>query len=557
VRFQFLALALPAVGIASSMAITVVSVPEATAQIPLLPQLLPSPSSVSKDANNRLVTGWIYLDGRRLFQIAASRSNFPERSEDIQKKLEKIAQNYFQSPAKTAVKVEVRKVNDLPVIYINGQYLMTITSEDAGLREVDMFTSANQIKESLQEDLQQAKQERQTQFLIDQGKIAGGIALAMIVMSSGVYSWQRRSKNDALYPFASQPPTGHLNSPTLSAAQPITTQLNQQQHRHIQEVKRRLFQLTQAGIWGGGSFFILGLFPYTRPFQVVILTAAQFPLRLGVVFLVTYVAIRLIYALIDRFTTTLISSGALLTPESSERLQLRVSTFSGVTKSIATGICIGVGFLLALVSLGIDIVPLLAGASLVGVAVSLASQNLIKDAINGFLIILEDQYALGDVINVGNVGGLVENLNLRMTQLRDSEGRLITIPNSEIKVVANLSSRWSRADLTIPIAYQADIEKALKLIENIGLEMDKDPQWERQILETPQVLGIDQFGDRGLIIRVWIKTQPLKQWDVAREFRRRLKVALDQAGISISVPQQAIWVNDEQSLNFQSNGKAN
>ncbi|WP_374108369.1 mechanosensitive ion channel family protein [Nostoc sp. XA010] len=553
-RFQFLALALPAVGIASSMTIAVVSVPKATAQIPLLPQLLPSPSSVSNDANNRLVTGWIYLDGRRLFQIAASRSNFPERSEDIQKKLEKIAKNYFQSPAKTAVKVEVRKVNDLPVIYINGQYLMTITSEDAGLREVDMLTSANQIAESLQEDLQQAKQERQTQFLIDQGKIAAGIGLTMIVMSWGVYSWQRRSKNDAVYPLASQPPRGPL--PT-AAAQPITTQLNQQQHRHIQEVKRRLFQLTQAGIWGGGSFIILGLFPYTRPFQVAILTAAQFPLRLGVVFLGTYVVIRLIYALIDRFTTTLISSGALLTPESSERLQLRVSTFSGVTKSIATGICVGVGFLLALLSLGIDIVPLLAGASLVGVAVSLASQNLIKDAINGFLIILEDQYALGDVINVGNVGGLVENLNLRMTQVRDSEGRLITIPNGEIKVVANLSSRWSRADLTIPIAYQADIEKALKLIESIGFEMDKDPQWERQILETPQVLGIDQFGDRGLIIRVWIKTQPLKQWDVAREFRRRLKVALDEVGISISVPQQAIWVNDEQSLNFQGNGKAN
>ncbi|MBC1221317.1 mechanosensitive ion channel family protein [Nostoc sp. UCD121] len=548
-RFQFLA-------IASSMAIAVVSVPKATAQIPFLPQLQ-APSSVSSDSNNRLVTGWIYLDGRRLFQIAASRANFPERSEDIQKKLEKIAQNYFQSPPTTAVNVNIPKVNQLPVIYVNGQYLMTITSEDAGLREVDTWTSANQIAESLQEDLQQAKQERQTQFLINQGKIAAGTGLAMIIMSWGIYSWQRRSKKDSAQSIASQPLRWPLNSPISPVAtQPITTQLNQQQHRHIQEVKRRLFQLTQAGIWGGGSFFILGLFPYTRPFQLGILTAAQFPLRLGVVFLVTYVAIRLIYALIDRFTTTLISSGALLTPESSERLQLRVSTFSGVTKSIATGICVGVGFLLALVSLGIDIVPLLAGASLVGVAVSLASQNLIKDAINGFLIILEDQYALGDVINVGNVGGLVENLNLRMTQLRDSEGRLITIPNSEIKIVANLSSRWSRADLTVPIAYQADTEHALKLIETVAFEMNQEMQWQRQILEPPQVLGIDQFGDRGLIIRVWFKTQPLKQWDVAREFRRRLKVALDKAGISISVPQQAIWVNDDQLLNFQGNGKA-
>lgn len=546
-RFQFLA-------IASSMAIAVVSVPKATAQIPFLPQLQ-APSSVSNDSDNRIVSGWIYLDGRRFFQIAASKTNFPERSEDIQNKLEKISQKYFQSPAKTAVKVEVRKVNELPVVYVNDQYLMTITSEDARLRQVDMSTSANLMADALKEDLQQAKQERQTESLIDQGKIAAATGLAMIVISWGVYSWQQRSRKDSTYSVPQ--PQRELFNPPIPAVQPITTQLKQRQYQHIQEAKRRLFQLSQAGIWGGGSFFILGLFPYTRAFQVVILTAAQFPLRLGVVFLITYVTIRLSYALIDRFASTLISSSAFLTPESSERLQLRVSTFSGVTKSIATFICVGVGILLALVSLGIDIVPLLAGASLVGVAVSLASQSLIKDAINGFLIILEDQYALGDVINVGNVGGLVENLNLRITQLRDSEGRLITIPNSEIKVVANLSSRWSRADLTIPIAYQADIEKALKLIESIGFEMDKDPQWQRQILETPQVLGIDQFGDRGLIIRVWIKTQPLKQWDVAREFRRRLKVALDQAGISISVPQQAIWVNDDQLLNFQGNGKAN
>ncbi|MFN6527006.1 mechanosensitive ion channel family protein [Nostoc sp. ChiSLP03a] len=554
-RFQFLALALPAVGIASSMAIGIVSVPKATAQIPLLPQLQ-APSSISNDSDNRIVSGWIYLDGRRLFQIAATRTNFPERSEDIQKKLEKIGQNYFQSPAKTPVKVEVRKVNELPVIYVNGQYLMTVTSEDAELRQVDISTSANQVAESLQEDLQQAKQERQIQSLIDQGKIAGGIGLAMIVMSWGVYSWQRRSQKNLENSIASQPQRELFNysKPTDQA---ITTQLNQRQQQHLQEAKRRLFQLSQAGIWGGGSFFILGLFPYTRGLQVAILTAAQFPVRLGVVCLATYVAIRLTYALIDRFASTLISSSAFLTPESSARLQLRVSTFSGVTKSITTVIWVGVGFLIALVSLGIDIVPLLAGASLVGVALSLASQNLIKDAINGFLIILEDQYALGDVINVGSVGGLVENLNLRMTQVRDSEGRLITIPNGEIKVVANLSSRWSRADLTIPIAYQADTEEALKLIATIADNMNQEMQWQSQILEPPQVLGIDQFGDRGLIIRVWIKTLPLKQWDVAREFRRRLKVALDEAGISISVPQQAIWVNDEQSLNFSSNGKAN
>jgi small conductance mechanosensitive channel len=104
----------------------------------------------------------------------------------------------------------------------------------------------------------------------------------------------------------------------------------------------------------------------------------------------------------------------------------------------------------------------------------------------------------------------------------------------------------SRADLTIPVAYDSDIDQALKLIETVALEMDQDPKWQHQIVETPQVLGVDHFGDRGLNIRVWIKTQPLKQWEVAREFRRRLKVAFDQAGVSIPLPQQSIWVNDFQ-----------
>ncbi|BBD59698.1 MscS mechanosensitive ion channel [Nostoc sp. HK-01] len=536
-RWHFLA-------IFGSITVSVVSLPPVTAQIPLLP-LLQTPSSPSNDSDNRTVSDWIYLDGRRLFQISATKTNLSERLQNIQRNLNQISQNYFQS-SEQEVNVEVRKVNEIPVIQVNGEYLMSVTAEDAKLRQEDQQISANQIADALQEDLQRAKQERQTQYLINQGKIAAGVGLVMVVTSWGVYYWQRRSRKE---PAQSVPSIS-------STAQPITTQLNQQQHRHFQEVKKRLFQLTQAGIWGGGNFLILGLFPYTRPFQVAILSAAQIPIKLAVVVLGTYVATRFSYALIDRFTTTLISSGALLTTDTSERLRLRVSTFSGVTKSIVTIIWVGVGILLALVSLGIDIVPLLAGAGLVGVAVSLASQNLIKDAINGFLIILEDQYALGDVINVGNVGGLVENLNLRMTQLRDSEGRLITIPNSEIKIVANLSSRWSRADLTVPIAYEADVDHALNLIKKVALEMDQDLQWKHQIIETPQVLGIDNFGDRGLIIRVWIKTQPLKQWDVAREYRRRLKVTLDQAGINIPVPQQAIWVNDAQLLNAQMNGKA-
>ena len=166
-------------------------------------------------------------------------------------------------------------------------------------------------------------------------------------------------------------------------------------------------------------------------------------------------------------------------------------------------------------------------------ALSLPAQSLIKDAINGFFIILEDQYAVGDVITVHGIRGLVENINLRITQIRDEEGRLVTIPNSEIGVIANHSSHWSQADIYIPISYHSDVDQVLTLIETTGQAMKASDRWATPLLSEPEVLGVEDFGERGLTIRVWIKTQPLKQWEVAREYRRRLKVALDQAGIEI------------------------
>lgn len=535
----------PILAIASSIFIVGGTVTKTTAQIqiPFMAPLV-TPNGSTKETEKPIVSGWVYLDGRQLFTIAAERDYLPKRIQNIQRNLQDIIADYLETRSEEII-VEIRSLNNLPVIFVNDQYLMTITKQDAGQLEPEAY--ANQIKDALQANLPTARKERQTQYLIQQGQIAAGSFVVMLLTSWVISRQQKRLKIKQ----------ENSTPSTCSTDQPITTLLNQQQQLHLQEVKKRLFQLAQAGVWGSGSYFILGLFPYTRLLQVGVLAIAQIPLRVGVVVLGTYVVIRFTYFLIDRFTSTIVNSGSLLTPETSERLKLRVSTFSGVTKSIATLICVTTGILVALIALGIDVVPLLAGAGLVGVAVSLASQNLIKDAINGFLIILEDQYALGDVIAVGDVGGLVENLNLRMTQLRDAEGRLITIPNSEIKIVANLSSRWSRADLTIPVSYQADITSALELIENVALKMNQEPKWQKQILEKPNVLGIDNFSDRGLLIRVWIKTQPLKQWEVAREYRRRLKIALDEVGISIPVPQQAIWINEPQKLNFQQDGISN
>ena len=548
-----------ACGIVVSFVLTTSVVNPSQAQVPSIPGLrLPTPEQVanSLDADTQVDTAWIMLDGRRLFQIADTRESLPKRVEQIQRQLRNISQDYFQSNSST-LQVDVRQVAldkkpnvTYPVINITtenlkDQSLLSVTELDAKLQgESDPSKLAQRLSETLEQELRRAKQERQLQFLQRQAAIAGGIFVVMVVASLLFQRWQRRA---------------HLQSlPTSTGSgDPVTTQLNQQQRRNMQEVRQRLFQLSQSIVWGGGALAILGLFPYTRIAQYWILTVLQVPFGLGVVALVTYVGIRFSYVLIDRFTSAL-AYNTLLAPDDSLRLQLRVSTVSGVTKSITTLSGIAIALLVGLSILGVNIAPILAGAGLIGVAISLASQSLIKDAINGFFIIFEDQYAVGDVIAVGEegkIGGMVENMNLRITQLRDAEGRLITVPNSEIQTVANLSSRWSRADLNIPVAYHTDIDQALQLIKSVAADMDQDPKWQEPILEAPQVLGIDSFGDRGLIVRVWIKTQPLKQWDVAREFRRRLKITFDKAGLGIPVPQQAIWFNNPQLLSSQFDGR--
>jgi moderate conductance mechanosensitive channel len=257
--------------------------------------------------------------------------------------------------------------------------------------------------------------------------------------------------------------------------------------------------------------------------------------------------VRLGDLLIDRFFETVQTSEFLISP-TSHRRALRLSTLSRVLKSVTTIIIISTGILISLSAIGVDLIPLLAGAGIIGLAISFAAQSVVKDAINGFLILIEDQYAVGDVISIGNAAGLVENLNLRITQLRDSEGKLITIPNSAIIVVENLSKDWSRVDLTIKIAYGTNPDRALEVLQEIAEKMYRDRFWRTQLIELPEVLGIDEIEHSGMLIRVWLKTEPLQQWKVAREFRRRLKLAMKEKGLEIGTPQQFLHFRDPLTL---------
>jgi small conductance mechanosensitive channel len=497
------------------------------------------PNVLIQNLENPIVVTCVRLEGRCLFEVADQRSALPERVSAIEQRLRDIKNLYVRSDD-AQLKFRQQETGNLRNIYVSISdieiRLLTVTSWDAAIGGTNIATKADRIVQQIEEGLKRSKAERQTEFLIHQGVIATGI-VAVIFFTSWAIS---RTKNRLQLVKKQFAPSVASNS------QPLSTQLKQRQHWHVKEVQHRLLQIAQAVIWVGGTLFILNLFPYTRAIPFLILNFLKIPLRIVIVGLGTYVVIRLSYALIARFNSAL-ASNYLPTQEANRRLQLRIKTISGVGRGVVTISWIGVGILVAFWVSEVNIAPLLAGLGIVSVALSLAAQNLIRDAINGFLIILEDQYAVGDYIKVGEVGGMVEKINLRITQLRDAEGQLITIPNSEIKIVANLSSNWARADLYIPVAYQTDVNKALELIGRVAEEMSQDSLWREHILESPQVLGVDNFGERGVIIRVWIKTEPLKQWSVSREFRRRIKVAFDEAGIPIPLPQQQVWFKDSQS----------
>ena len=483
--------------------------------------LLPSLSRLSSSTETP-ATEWIRLDGRRIFQVTASKEILSERVRTINNNLEQISKAYFQNSS-NYLQVNVSTLNDSPTISINGQYFLTVTDLDAKLRGISTLNWAEQVSKILQQALVRAKQERQPQFLLNRGAVACGMLFAIAIVNWILVKQRRRIQLKR---------TAAENS-TLSATEALSA--HQKLQKNLKEFENLLLLYVQILLWLGGILLCLYLFPYTRPLQVRLLSGLKIPLVIGLVILATCLAIRLSYVFIDRFVSS-ISINPFLSSIAAERAQLRISTIVSVIKWVVIIGWLILGLIVGLIILGVNFAPLIAGAGLLGVVVSLASQNLIKDTINGFLIVFEDQYGIGDIIDTGTWSGLVEGLNLRITQLRNSEGKLITIPNSQIGAVANLTKSWSRVDINVPVAYDTDIKAAIKIIEATAIQMSQDPDWQWRIIEEPQLMGIEDFSDRGLMVKVWIKTRPLERFNVAREYRLRLKLAFDEAGITIPVP---------------------
>lgn len=298
----------------------------------------------------------------------------------------------------------------------------------------------------------------------------------------------------------------------------------------------------------------LGIYAITTRLPILMQLSNQVliqPLRLLIVWFLISLMIRVSTVLIRRSTNAWKDNPRLIFGDV-RRQVLRSQTIAGALQGLTTCILVFLGILFTLTQFGLPVSSILAGSALFGLAISFGAQNLVKDVVNGCLILLEDQFAVGDVITANNESGVVEKLNLRLTQLRNIDGELISIPNSSITLVKNQTSSWSRVNIGIEVAYRTDLDHAIAVIEKVATQLSQDPNWQSLILEPPQVLGVDAFGDNSITIRVWIQTEPLQQWSVGREFRRRLKLAFDQEGIAIPLPQRSVWFENDMAISTHS-----
>jgi small conductance mechanosensitive channel len=218
----------------------------------------------------------------------------------------------------------------------------------------------------------------------------------------------------------------------------------------------------------------------------------------------------------------------------------RARTLGNILRHTLLIVFFSIAILLILGELGIQLGPLLATAGIGAVAIGFGAQGLVKDVISGFFIILENQYRIGDAIEVAGVSGLVESVDLRTTVLRDLEGKVHIVPNGEIKIVSNLSKEWARSVLDVGISYREDVDQVIDLLSQIGEELASEEPYQSAILEPAQILGVERFGESELVIRMTVKTAPLKQWEVGRELRKRIKARFDEKGIQMPLPHRVL-----------------
>lgn len=274
--------------------------------------------------------------------------------------------------------------------------------------------------------------------------------------------------------------------------------------------------------------------------ESVILTA----LRITLILVFAWVAMLVLQRFLNRLKGRLLKNSQSEGEPPSET-EKRVET---VVRLLRQGALIGIWTTVSLVALreiGVEIAPIIASAGILGLAVGFGAQNLVRDVIAGFFFILENQVRVGDVAVVNGTGGLVERINFRTIVLRDLGGTVHIFPNGTINTLSNLTSQWSAYIFDIGVAYKEDTDRVIEIMKQVGKELFEDPAFKPRMLEEPEIFGVDKFADSAVIIKGRVRTKPIQQWGVGREYLRRVKYAFDKNGVEIPFPHRTLYVGQE------------
>lgn len=299
------------------------------------------------------------------------------------------------------------------------------------------------------------------------------------------------------------------------------------------------------------------------------------PVTIAITLVGAWVVVRVLDRVIDRFVQSIaegskptrqlkrglrrtpivhtLAEGTLDEDTVSVRAAPRAQTLGHVLRSIAAATVWSIATLTVLGELGINLGPLIAAAGIAGVALGFGAQSLVKDFLAGLFIVVEDQYSVGDIIDVGDVGGslvtgAVESVSLRATRLRSTDGTVWHVPNGTVLRVGNMSQQWARALLDVSVAYGSDLDRAQAVIKQAADALWQDPAWSSDVLEEPELWGIESLAPEGVTIRLVVKTQPAEQFRVLRELRARIKAALDEAGVDIATTQRTLVMQRDPAL---------
>ncbi len=266
-------------------------------------------------------------------------------------------------------------------------------------------------------------------------------------------------------------------------------------------------------------------------------------LRILVIVVVAYVALRVSRVLVHGILKALMdreASEGTAQELSAVELKKRMDTLDALGGAVLRAFIVVIAGIMVLGAIGLDVGPVVAGLGVVGIAVGFGTQSLVKDYLNGALILIENQFSKGDVVSIGGVSGTVEDFSLRRTTLRDLDGVVHTVPNSEIHVASNRTRTWARINQDVTVAFGTDIDAAIRVVEDLGKQMAADPVWKRRILEPPRVERVERIEERGITLKILGTVRASEQWAAGGEFRKLLLEAFARHGIQLPRPPQVL-----------------